>query len=93
MRDTTSRIGERPGRALFEHFRAEFRATRDDPGAFLKLIERIVDSDQPVWAVAKSATQDKPLNEEERSMLAVLVAPHLAWQSRGHVFRRPVSAS
>ncbi len=88
MRDTTSRIGERSGYALFEQFRTEFREKRDDPGAFLKLIERIVGSDEPVWTVARSASQDRPLDDDERSMIAVLVAPHLAWHSRGALHRR-----
>ncbi len=88
MRDTTSRIGERSGRALFEQFRAEFQEKRDEPAAFLKLIERIVGSDEPVWTVARSASQDRPLDDDERSMIAVLVAPHLAWHSRGALHRR-----
>lgn len=93
MRDTQSRIGDRPGRAQFDEFRAEFQAKRNYPGAFLDLIERIVASDQPVWAVAGSATEERPLDDDERLMIAALVAPHLVWQSRGHVCRRRDSAS
>lgn len=93
MRDTTSRLGERPGRAQFERFRAEFQAKRNDPGAFLDLIERIVASDEPVWAVARSATKEKPLDDDERSMLAALVAPHLAGMTPGSVYRRRRLAS
>ncbi|MHB1426820.1 MAG: hypothetical protein ACYC3I_26990 [Gemmataceae bacterium] len=82
----------RLGRASIETLRAEFQAKRNNAAAFALLLQRLAESDLPLWSVAKCATGDKPLDDEERAMLAQLTAPHLAWKSPGSVFLRHVLA-
>lgn len=76
----------RPSRASIETLRAEFQAKRNNPAAFALLLQRLAESDYPLWSVARCAAGDKPLDDDERAMLAELAAPHLACKSRGSVF-------
>ena len=71
--------------ARFEDLRAEFQAKRADPKAFVLLLQRIVDSDHSLWSVARPGVGDRPLDDDEVSMIAQLVAPHLIWKSPGYV--------
>jgi hypothetical protein len=64
---------------------------RDNPEALVALLRRLSESDVSVWAVARSAARDKPLDEEERAMIAEIVAPHLAYMSSGSILRGQVA--
>ena len=74
-------------RAEFEEVCAEFAEKRSDPGAFAELLQRIANSDHCVWAVAKSAARENPLDDSETAMIAEVVAPDLAWRSPSLVYR------
>jgi hypothetical protein len=79
--------------ARIEKVRAEFEETRSNPEAFAQLLRRLADSDQSVWAIARSATPEKPLDDAEVAMIAQIVAPHLAGMTPGSVYRRHQLAS
>ena len=68
-------------RAEFEQVCAEFQEQRNNPGAFAELLQRIANSDHCVWAVAKTAARENPLDDSETAMIAEVVAPDLAWRS------------
>ena len=74
--------------SVFKQFCTEFEQKRNNPEAFTHLLLRIAESDQSVWAVARTASRKKPLNVAERAMIAQIVAPHLAWKTPGSVYRR-----
>ena len=69
----------RLGRASIETLRADFQAKRNNPAAFALVLQRLAESDHPLWSVARCAAGDKPLDDDERAMLAQMTAPHLAW--------------
>jgi hypothetical protein len=83
-----ARSRARRRRARFESVRAEFQEKRSNPGAFAKLLQRIADSDQCLWAVARSAARDNPLDDEEQAMVTQAVAPDLAAMTPGSVYAR-----
>jgi len=85
-----SRSGTRARRrrALLEAVRAEFDEKRSNPEAFAHLLRRIAESDQCLWAVARSAARDHPLDDAEKAMIAQVVAPHLAGMTPGIVHAR-----
>jgi hypothetical protein len=83
-----ARTRARKRRARFEKVCVEFVETRKNPGAFEKLLRHIAESDQCVWAVARSAAKEIPLDDAECAMIAQVVAPHLAGMTSGGVFRR-----
>jgi hypothetical protein len=68
--------------------RAEFRQKRENPEALAQLLSSYADSDLRVWAVARPAEGDRPLDEEEKAMIAQTVAPPLAGMTPGSVHRR-----
>ena len=74
-------------RAVFEEVCAEFQEQRNNPGAFAELLQRIANSDHCVWAVAKTAARENPLDDSERAMIAEVVAPDLAWRSPRLAYR------
>jgi hypothetical protein len=82
-------------RAEFRRIREQIRKQkRKDPEA-LKALEALVDllrrvagSDLRVWAIARLAAGDEPLDEEELAMIAQTVAPRLAGMTSGSVHRR-----
>lgn len=78
----------RKRRARIEELRVEFVRARDDPEAFPALLDRLAASDTPVWAVAQAAAAGRPLNDDERAMIAQAVAPHLAGMTPGSVHQR-----
>ncbi len=80
-------------RAHIEKVRVEFEQTRSNPEAFAELLWRLAASDQSVWAIARSATTEKPLDDAETAMVAQIVAPHLAGMTPGSVHRRHQLAS
>ena len=87
------RTRARRRRAQIEKVRAEFEETRSDPEAFAQLLRRLADSDLSVWAIARSAATEKPLDDAEAAMIAQVVAPHLAGMTPGSVYRRHQLAS
>lgn len=80
-------------RAHIEKVRTEFEETRSNPEAFAELLRRLAASDLSVWAVARSASTEKPLDDAEMAMVAQIVAPHLAGMTPGSVYRRHQLAS
>jgi hypothetical protein len=78
----------RKRRARVESGRAEFQQKRDDPEALVDLLRRVADSDQCVWAIARPAKGDRPLDEMELAMIAQTAAPPLAGKTPGSVHRR-----
>jgi hypothetical protein len=56
--------------------------------AMVDLLRRVADSNLRVWAVARPADGDDPLDEMERAMIAQTVAPRLAGMAPGSVHRR-----
>jgi ribosomal protein L16 Arg81 hydroxylase len=80
-------------RAHMEKLRAEFEQTRSDPEAFEQFLRRLAASDQSVWAIARSAATEKPLDDAEAAMIAQIVAPHLAGMTPGSVHHRHLLAS
>ena len=83
-----SRTRSRNRRARLEMIRAEFQQNREDPEALAHLLCRYADSDLRVWAIARPADGDRPLDEAERAMIAQTVAPRLAGKTPGSVHRR-----
>jgi hypothetical protein len=83
-----SRTRARNRRARLEKVRAEFEENRQDPGALAAWLRRRAESDLCVWAIARLAAGDKPLDEDERAMIAQSVAPRLAGMTPGSVHRR-----
>ncbi len=83
-----SRTRARNRRALREEARAEFEKSRENPEAFAALLRRLAASNHCVWAIARLATGDKPLDEAEAAMIAQVVAPDLAGMTNGSVHRR-----
>lgn len=74
--------------ALREKIYAEFQMKRENPEAFAALLQRLSESDLCVWSVARIAARDKPLDEDERAMIAQIVAPHLACMSSSSIYHR-----
>ncbi len=87
------RTRARRRRAHIEKVRAEFEQTRSNPEAFEQLLRRLADSDLSVWAIARSAAAEKPLDDEEAAIIAQIVAPHLAGMTPGSIYRRHQLAS
>jgi len=87
------RTRARRRRARIEKARAEFVQTRSNLEAFAQLLRRLAASDLSVWAIARSATPEKPLDDAEAAMIAQIVAPHLAGMTPGSIFRRHQLAS
>lgn len=87
------RTRARRRRAHIEKVRAEFEQTRSDPEAFTQLLLRLAASDQSVWAIARTAGPEKPLDDAEAAMIAQIVAPHLAGMTPGSIYRRHQLAS
>jgi hypothetical protein len=87
------RTRARRRRAHIEKVRAEFQKTRSNPEAFAQLLRRLAASDLSVWAIARSAATEKPLDDVETAMIAQVVAPHLAGRTPGSVYRRHQLAS
>jgi hypothetical protein len=83
-----SRTRARKRRALLENVRAEFEEKRRDPEALAALVRRLAESDLCVWAIARPAASNMPLDEAERAMIAQVVAPRLAGMTPGSVHRR-----
>jgi hypothetical protein len=81
-----SRTRARNRRARHEAILAEFESTRENAEAFSAMVRRLAESDIPVWAIARQASQ--PLDEAENAMIAQVVAPHLAGMTPGSVHRR-----
>lgn len=79
--------------ARIEKAHTEFAETRSKPEAFVQLLRRLADSDLSVWAIARSAARDKPLDDAEAAMIAQIVAPHLAGMTPGNVHCRHQLAS
>jgi hypothetical protein len=73
-----SRTRSRKRRARQVDARAEFARKRDDPVALSALVSRMAESDECVWPIARSAAGDRPLDDDEKAMIAQIVAPHLA---------------
>jgi hypothetical protein len=80
-------------RALIEKIRTEFEEVWSNPEAFAQLLRRLADSDLSVWTIARSATAEKPLDDEKAAIIAQIVAPHLAGTTPGSVYRRHQLAS
>lgn len=87
------RTRARRRRAHIEKVRAEFEQTRSNLEAFEQLLRRLAASDQSVWAIARSAGTEKPLDDAEMAMVAQIVAPHLAGMTPGSIYRRHQLAS
>jgi hypothetical protein len=68
--------------------RAEFEQKRQDPGALETFLHRRAGSDLCIWAIARPAPGDKPLDEAELAMIAQIVAPRLAGMTPSSVHRR-----
>jgi hypothetical protein len=83
-----SRTRARKRRALLENVRAEFEEKRRDPEALAALLRRLAESDLCVWAIARPAASNMPLDEAERAMIAQVVAPRLAGMTPGSIHRR-----
>jgi hypothetical protein len=83
-----SRTRARTCRALREKVYAEFEMKRENPEAFAAFLQRLSESDYCVWAIARIAARNKPLDEDERAMIAQIVAPHLACMSSGSIYHR-----
>ncbi len=80
-------------RAHMEKVRAEFEQARNNPEAFEQFLRRLADSDLSVWAIARAAAAEKPLDDEEAAIIAQIVAPHLAGMTPGNVHHRHLLAS
>lgn len=80
-------------RARLEKVRAEFQEARSNAEVFEQLLRRLADSDLSVWDIARSAAEEKALDDEEAAMIAQIVAPHLAAMTSGCVHRRHQLAS
>lgn len=87
-----SRSRARNRRARLETARAEFDEKRQDPEALAGLLRRYAESDLCLWSIARPAAGSKPLDEEERAMVAQSAAPHLAGMTPGSVRRRELHA-
>ena len=61
-------------RARLEKLCVEFEEKRLDPGALAAWLRRLAESDLCVWAIARRAARDKPLDEAEQAMIAQSVA-------------------
>lgn len=83
-----SRTRARNRRALLEEAGAVFEAARELPEAFAELLHRLAESNLRVWGVAEAAARQKPLDDDERAMIAQAVAPRLASYASGSVRRR-----
>jgi hypothetical protein len=83
-----ARSRARHRRALLQDICTEFDQKREDPEAFATLLRRLAESNHRVWAIARLATRENPLHEEESAMVAQAVAPNLAGMTPGSVFRR-----
>ena len=83
-----SRTRARNRRARLEMARAEFHQNRQDPGALETCLHRRAGSDLCLWAIARPAPGDKPLDQAELAMIAQIVAPHLAGMTPSSVHRR-----
>ena len=87
-----SRTRARNRRARLQNLRAEFEEKRQDPAALADLLRRHAVSDLCLWTIARPAADGKPLDEDERAMIAQTVAPRLAGMTPGSVdFRRELS--
>ena len=82
------RTRARNRRARLEKLHTEFAEKRQDPEALADLLRRHAESDLCVWAIARPAASDKPLDEAERAMIAQIVAPRLAGMTPGSVGHR-----
>jgi hypothetical protein len=83
-----NRTRARTRRALREKVCAEFDMKRENPEAFVALLKRLSESDFCVWAIARIAARAKPLDDDERAMVAQIVAPHLACMSSASIYHR-----
>jgi hypothetical protein len=83
-----SRTRARRRRALHEQVCAEFEEKRNNPEAFAHLLVRIAESNHCVWAIARSAARDHPLDDAEKAMISQIIAPRLAGMTPGSVHRR-----
>lgn len=79
--------------ARIEKARTEFAEARSNPEAFVLLLRRIADSDLSVWSIARSASREKPLDDDEVAMICQIVAPHLAGMTPGNIHCRHRLAS
>src|SRR5262249_41065886 len=70
--------------ARTEELRAEVESVRDSSARFEALLRRLEAQDREVWDVARVAA----LDEDERSMVAQVAAPHVAERTSGRVLRR-----
>jgi hypothetical protein len=68
--------------------RAEFEQNRQNSGALETCLHRHAGSDLCLWAIARPAPGDKPLDEAELAMIAQIVAPRLAGMTPSSVHRR-----
>lgn len=82
------RTRARRSRARLQEVCTEFEQKRQDPEAFAALLGRLAESNYRVWAVARLASRQKPLDDEESAMIAQAVAPNLAWMTPGSVLGR-----
>ena len=82
------RTRARKRRARIAKARAEFEEKRQNPEALANLLRQVAESDLCVWTIARPAAGDKPLDEDERAMIAQIVAPPLAGMTPGTVHGR-----
>jgi hypothetical protein len=75
-------------RARIEQAGLEFNRSRNNPAALAALLTYLSDTDQPIWPIAEVASRVKPLDDDERAMVAQAVAPHLAGMTPGSVWSR-----
>lgn len=75
-------------RARTERIEAEFSLARENPAALAGLLDRLAASETPIWPIAEAASRSSPLDDAERAMVALAVAPHLAGETPGTIRRR-----
>lgn len=78
----------RKRRARLEMLRADFEKKRQDPEELAELLRQHAESEFRLWAIARPAAAAKPLDEDERAMIAQTVAPRLAGMTPGSVPHR-----
>ena len=84
-----SKSRKRNRRARFKYACEQFQESREDALAFSTFLFRIVsEEDFGVWEVAREVAEIEPLDEEEKALIARVVAPHLAGLTSRAVDRR-----
>lgn len=62
--------------------RCEFQVNRKDPAALAATLKNLAKQEAPIWRIAEPSTGERPLDDEERAMIAQMVAQEVAFLGR-----------